>query len=313
MNKFIIGPMPPPIGGVSNHLFRYSNKYKIPVFKEKNRYSFADFLFIIKQKHTQFHIHTISWKIITFLLIKRILYNCKCKYILINHNFTIAKPKTIKEYIHFFLIQDYANHCETIYAVNVNIINSMQKTFGLKNYQLYDPFIPPDETKENEIWKSYGENVNKFLKDHDIILSSGAWHLSFHNGDDLYGFDLLIKMQAHLTQYNSKIGLIFFIGDPNYNSDYVKKCHDLISELGIQDNVFIISGQKEMWPIIKHSTIFIRATNTDGDPLSIKEAIYFGTKVIASDCCPREKSVTVFKNRDFQSLISCVKYNLEII
>lgn len=314
MDKLLIGPLPPPIGGVSNHLSRFSQRNNIPVFREKSKYTYHDFLYILRLSKKEIYSHTISWRILAFLFIKGLFMNRKCEYYIINHNFqgVTTVQKTLKGMIHFFLIKKYVNKCKVIYVVNPDLIHKMKTTYGLLNYMVFDPFVPPDESKEDEIWESYGQDVQKFISEHDILISSGAWQLSFHNGEDLYGLDLLIRMQADLKEYKPKVGLIFFIGDPNYNAKYLKKCHGLIDELGVRDDIYFITGQKEMWPIIKYSKVFIRATNTDGDPLSIKEAIYFGTKVIASNCCTRVKEVSIFQSRDLESLLSCIKLDLNL-
>lgn len=309
LEKILIGPMPPPIGGVSNHILRYSQKFSLPVFKERKKYTLHDFLFILKLKNKDIYTHSVSWKILSILYIKRLLRNRGCRYNLINHNFhsTVTVQKTAKGLIHFFLIKRYIKNCKIVYAVNPDLINKMKMKFGSLNYQIYDPFLPPDESKENEIWKSYESNVKTFIDNHNIILSSGAWQLSFYKNEDLYGFDLLIEMIADLKTEYPQIGLVFFIGNPNYNQEYIQKCRNRIDELNIKESIYIISGQKEMWPIIKQSVLFIRATNTDGDPLSIKEALYFGTKVLASDCCKRAELVSLFKSRNLNSIIQCVK------
>jgi hypothetical protein len=314
MDKLLIGPLPPPIGGVSNHLIRFAQKNSIPVFREKSKYSYHDFCYILKLRNKEIYSHSISWKILAFLFIKRIFLNHKCNYYLINHNFQAIYTieRSVKGLIHFFLIQRYVKNCKVIYVVNPDLIDKMKALYGTLNYKVFDPFEPPDENKEDEIWDSYGEDILKFISEHEVLISSGAWQLSFHNGEDLYGFDLLIKMMAELKQYKNKVGLIFFIGNPNYNEQYIQKCNDLIDELAIRDDIFILSGQKEMWPIIKRSNIFIRATNTDGDPLSIKEAVYFGTKVIASNCCTRDQHASIFQSRDLKSLLNSIRLNIEL-
>lgn len=310
---FLIGPFPPPIGGVSNHVSRYSKKNNIPVFKEKKKYSCKDFLQILKLKNKDVLAHTVHWKILAVLFIKRLISNKGCNYYLINHNFqaTTEIIKTIKGYILSFLIKQYIKSCKIVYVVNSDLIDKMQIIYGPLNYQIYDPFLPPDENGEDKIWESYGNNVKTFIDKHNIILSSGAWQLSFYNNEDLYGFDLLIELLANLKNDYHQIGLIFFIGDSTYNIEYINKCRNRINELNVAENICIISGQKEMWPIIKVSNLFIRATNTDGDPLSIKEALYFNTKVLASNCCKRANHVSLFQSRNLNSLIQCVKKLIE--
>ena len=40
--------------------------------------------------------------------------------------------------------------------------------------------------------------------------------------------------------------------------------------------------------------LFIRATTTDGDSVSLREALYFGAPILASDVVPRPDGVMLF-------------------
>ena len=51
-----------------------------------------------------------------------------------------------------------------------------------------------------------------------------------------------------------------------------------------------------------HSDCLIRATTTDGDSLSVKEALYYKKKVIASNCVDRVPNVILYDNLDFNQL-----------
>ena len=54
-----------------------------------------------------------------------------------------------------------------------------------------------------------------------------------------------------------------------------KKQGSALQELNLEENFYFLTGQKELWPIFKKASLMIRPTNTDGDALSIREALYF--------------------------------------
>lgn len=58
------------------------------------------------------------------------------------------------------------------------------------------------------------------------------------------------------------------------------------------------------------SDLFIRPTLTDMEGLSVKEALAFGTPVIASDVCLRPSETFLFPKQDFEMLL---KQSLHII
>lgn len=299
--------MPPPIGGVANHILRYSKKNKIKVYTEQDILNLKSkkIIKLFLEKEVEIHVHTTRWRVLLILCIKMKIINRKCKYVFVNHNFSIVtqRSRMYKTHIIQLLIRYYILSCEKVYVVNNELIPKMKKMYGKLVCQLYEPFVPPDIRHENDILLTYSKELIEFIRIHSPIICSGAWKLSMNNGKDLYGFDLLIELISIIVSRYPKIGLVFFIGDMSYNNEYFRFCINKITESNIRDSIFIVTGQKEMWPIIRRSDLFIRATDTDGDPLSVKEALYLNTGVLASNCIDRPPNVETFKNRDLSSLI----------
>ena len=52
----------------------------------------------------------------------------------------------------------------------------------------------------------------------------------------------------------------------------------------------------------------IRATSTDGDSLSVREALDSGVRVLATDCVDRPDGVTLFKYNDVVSLSDALRF-----
>lgn len=71
--------------------------------------------------------------------------------------------------------------------------------------------------------------------------------------------------------------------------------------------IFITDPLKEASSLWQVSDLVIRATVTDGNSLSIYEALSIGIPVIASDCVPRPEGVVLFRTRDFDDLYRKVK------
>jgi glycosyltransferase involved in cell wall biosynthesis len=64
----------------------------------------------------------------------------------------------------------------------------------------------------------------------------------------------------------------------------------------------IMEDLEELYPVLIKSDIFVRPTNTDGNAVSIKEALWFGVPVLASDVVSRPTNTIIFKNRDIDDL-----------
>ena len=69
------------------------------------------------------------------------------------------------------------------------------------------------------------------------------------------------------------------------------------------NNIYIVSDNDiNGWQIISDSNLMIRSTSTDGNALSIYEALSFNVPVIASDVVPRDKNVILFEYPNIDNL-----------
>lgn len=168
-------------------------------------------------------------------------------------------------------------------------------------------FLPP---LDREINASLPDDMQAFIDNHDPVLSSVAFRLEFHDGEDLYGADLCIRATQALRERHPKIGFIFFVPDPG-DRVYLEKLKTMITEHGVGENFMLYDRPvDQLCPLWKQSSIFVRATNTDGDPLSVREALCVGTPVVASDVSPRPAPCVLFRNRDLDNFIESLDSTL---
>lgn len=111
---------------------------------------------------------------------------------------------------------------------------------------------------------------------------------------ETYGFDLLINLIAKLKIEYPRIGLVIALADDLYIKDYHASLKKRMVELGVLDDIYIMRGQKTLWPLFKYADLLVRPTSTDGDPLSIREANYFIIPTIASNISIRPSYTTCF-------------------
>ena len=84
-----------------------------------------------------------------------------------------------------------------------------------------------------------------------------------------------------------------------------------ITTIGIDKNFIFITQNYQFYPILMASDLFVRPTNTDGDAISIREALHFRIPSVVSDAVPRPKGTNLFKNRDIHSFTIKVENILE--
>ena len=77
--------------------------------------------------------------------------------------------------------------------------------------------------------------------------------------------------------------------------------------------MLVYISQSELWPVFNMVDLFIRPSYSDGDANSIREALYFGVPVVASDCVRRPNSVITFNTGDKKAFYNKIIYTLNNI
>lgn len=285
-NLLIIGGIPPPIGGVSIHVKRLLNYLKsadlnkILIFYDYKKESYINGLKRIREADI-IHLH-LSNKRIRFLMV--LLGKLLRKNIII----TFHGKYDFRNFFDRWALQ-HAGLNLVLNAFTFSKANAVVRE-GAK-IKLVSAFIPPIEDEE-ELSKKTKEQIDVFQDKFKKVICTNAHHFVLDiNGKDLYGIDFILECMNDL----SEIGLI--IADP---SGELYKRYEEYSKFR---NVLFITQPEPFVEIIKMSDIFVRATTTDGDSLSVKESLYYKTPVLASDCIDRPESCMVYPlydQRDFK-------------
>lgn len=305
MKYFIIGPHPPPLGGVSVFISRYSTILKRQGFEvehidfEKKQIvgKLLSYLKLFFWPHNAtYHLNRFANKLAVLLLLRPfrsriILHNHSCRYFE-----TLGRmDKTLFRY--FLRKVD-----ECILVADYMKFSYKQLGFELPaETKIEPPFLPPPLKEESAIWETYDEKTLIFLESHKPLIVANASIIVFHKGVDLYGIDMSIELVSRLRDTYPNIGMLFALAEIG-DTDYFEKINRNIVELGIQDNYHFLTGQKELWPLFRKCDLMIRPTAFDSYGISIAEALYFGCPSVASDVCERPKGTVLFASRNDEDL-----------
>ena len=72
------------------------------------------------------------------------------------------------------------------------------------------------------------------------------------------------------------------------------------------NSVYFIDYPHSYFELLKHVDYFVRNTSTDGDALSVKEALYLNVPTLCSDVVDRPRGVRLFKYCDKASFERCL-------
>ena len=270
MSLLIIGKLPLPIGGVTIHVKRLLDLLKSNnidfLFYDLKKFTLFSFFYQIK-KNDFIHLHSSSpFLHLLFCLICKLLQ----KVSIITFHGDIGRFGKIKNYMELISIH-ISNYPIVLNPKSYNIA----KTYNPRTI-LMSAYIPP--IIEETLDESLQEKIANFRLSYEFVFSTNAYNYSIDSdGNEIYGITDLINFFTKHKQYG------FIISDPSGN--YHKKFPVLPL------NIFIINYPHSFQRVLDYTDCFIRYTSTDGDSLSIHEALDHGVSVIATDVVARPHGV----------------------
>lgn len=285
----IIGTLPQTagIGGVTIHvdrLVKWLEKESYPVdLCDYKRLSYWKQLKLIWQ-HKILHIHVSNPFLRVFYVGLSILFFKKS--ILTIHG-DIGRFGLIKN-----LLDQIAIRLSSV-TITVNMTSFIISRKWNRKTLFISAFIPPYENEDIPI--DLAVQIQELRNMGNIICCTNASAMSFtKNGEEIYGIEFLIDY------FKNRSDMALVISDPS--GAYSKKYKYLTS------NIIIISEPHSFFAVIKNTDIFIRATATDGDSLSVKESLYLNKPTIATNCVPRPENVILYEYNNMKSLSMALQH-----
>lgn len=314
-----VGPYPPPLGGISMYVKRIKQNLDLKnidnivlnVYSDNNYQYFNNnikkvklkklFIYIMKnnEENTIFHYNITGFKGKLYVFLLNKICKFKGKKIITLHgdcNELFLKKK--------ISMRKILNSFDIIICVKKGDKKCLIENGVRTSIYEIPAYINP-VLNQNE-YNSIPKNIKSFIENSKfLICANGA--IRFHDGQDLYGLDILINFMKKIKFEFPNVKLLFCLLSKSFQnkkeSEYYKKIKNDILKFELQSNILIYEVKDtEFAPILSKSKLFIRPTNTDGDAISIRESLYLNIPCIASDIVVRPKNVILFKNRDVDSL-----------
>jgi glycosyltransferase involved in cell wall biosynthesis len=285
----LIGPYPPPEGGVSIHLQRLLRKsathpglelaildisrMKFVDQNENSSGAFSALKFFLSASIVHIHLsHPIKSFIgqIVKLFGKKLFYT--------QHNPRMADDSSTR-----------------------NVIRMSDKVIFVYKDERYPErlVIPAYIPAEND--SILPEEIEKLCEGRRVVVTLGTAPLSQSDSDDVYGFDIILNSIEKL-QVEEKCLFLFV----DVNGTFKKRCKQRIVELQnkVGSNILIsyLSSGIDFPALLKKADVYIRATRSDGDSLAVREALNTGAIVVASDCSIRPNGCVLFETGDADAL-----------
>jgi glycosyltransferase involved in cell wall biosynthesis len=166
-------------------------------------------------------------------------------------------------------------------------------------------YIPPAAVEIDP--QGLPQEILDFLNRYPVKLAANASRLWQHNGVDLYGLDICVKLMERLAHERQDVGLVFVVVEVDSGSRaYWAEIEQRIEERGLEGRILLWRGGVPFPALINAVDIVLRPTTTDGDAATVREALDLKKRVVASDAVVRPSGTLLFKNRDLEDLHAVV-------
>lgn len=309
MNIFLVGKIPPPIGGVTMHTQRLSywlskiNGLSVTHIAPKflSMIAFFGKMLLLRRKSSVVHCQISSvWGALVVVFILR-LSRSRAKLVYSLHSeFWIpdnAKKNTLRGWGGRHILANTS----LIIADNKNIQEAALAYAS--NVCVQSPFLPP-------INRLLSQSLSSYLDLPELVapvIVFNAYRLVYRpDGRDVYGLDILLDAFGKIDFNATLILLIPVLGDDDLSK--IASILKFIPRNLNKDRIYLVSRVDiEGWQVIAKADVFVRPTITDGDALSVRESLYYGVPAVVSDCTARPPGVITFKTGDADDLAEKIK------
>jgi len=140
--------------------------------------------------------------------------------------------------------------------------------------------------------------LQAWIRNHTPLLSTAL----FYRPE--YGFELLMEAVAQLRLRYPNLGCLVM-----GSGEQETEARNLVRKTGLAANVLLPGdvSHESCLALISLSDIFVRPTLEDGDSISVREAIALGVPVVASDVGARPPEALLFKAGNTEDLVAKIE------
>jgi glycosyltransferase involved in cell wall biosynthesis len=142
------------------------------------------------------------------------------------------------------------------------------------------------------------EPIKKLRDCSSLVVGSGC-------ATSLYAHEILLEAVSRLQDEGLDIALVVAVYS-KYEEPYFS---NLKERIRCMSKVFLIQDmESEMFNrLLELADVYVRTARRDGDSVAVREALFHGCHVVASNCIPRPTGCEIFVTDNVESLYSTLK------
>lgn len=298
----IAGPLPPPAGGISVHIQRlayllesrftidfideastvkpnFFHVKSLNIFRYFRKIAGSDIFFIHSGSRILKKIHILSGR----LLGKKVVITL--------HGYGNRRGWPMRQIDGWFF-----NRAHKVILVNEGIFQRV--SVNRRKAVVQHAFLPPILEQEPALPDHLQQLIQTARENGEPVCIANASRLDRLNGFDLYGVDMCLEACRYLLQQNNPTTFIFIVTSMENGQEQFENYRKRINEESLQSHFHLIHANVSFVKLVEAAALVLRPTNADGDALTIREALYLGKPVLASDVVSRPEGTHLFKTRN---------------
>lgn len=255
------------------------------------------------KKQNLIHIHSGNWLFrLYFILFSSLL---RKPFVVTLHSYRIKGFKAL-------ITELLLSRSKLIIAVSQEIIAKLPDRLKDK-ITLKEAFIPPNMDDEPTLPSNILELIEGIIKERKFLITANAFRLTTYNSGELYGLDQCIGIAELAKKNKLNLHIVFIIGTIREDGKkYYNSFRTLIESRELGEYITIVPEKLSFVRLIQYSDLVLRPTLSDGDAITIREALFLNKKILASDVVKRPEGTYLFRTGDIQDLYSkIVKITLD--
>jgi glycosyltransferase involved in cell wall biosynthesis len=324
LDVLLIGPYPPPLGGVSAHVKRLAAVLQarglrigvINHFRQRGENPL-----VVGELHRNpllYRLAVSSWpahivhyhhsRLSTLVAVSLATqYRSDRAYLITIHSHNLQRNLESRFGAVAWLTRWSLRRFDEVVAVSPEIARTLEAHLDDRPIMTVPAYLPPDEDDDRS---RLPEDVSHFLRAPGRTMVTSAYRItrSAARHDD-YGLDTSVATFCRLAPRHPDLRLLIFLAQPPRGRRAKRYLDALMNQLArekLSDRAAICVGLN-LTPAFASDVVYLRPSRVDGDAVSIREALDAGLQVVASDVVVRPRGVTVAPPTDVAAWCAAVE------
>lgn len=303
----IIGRTPKPYGGLAVFVQRLANQYEVAdnqviVVDPRNKLSII--FFLMKMPFISFDRLVLNnFSLPIFLLLVFTNKSRLCTLVDHNHSRHIRGRGALGKVLLRFCIKRFNELWLVGEHLKKNYVESLIEMPA--NVFVKTPYIAVSPEIMIQDYENVPTKIRFLIENNEHVFMNSSSQDITNLSDDIYG--IRSSIEAFSTIKNKNKNILLIISHTHHNTKIAKQIEELCIRLDVVGAVLYVKGDFPLWATFSKISAFLRTTKTDGDSVSVKEALDSGVSVIASNVVLRPKGVLTYDIKNTNDLAATMQ------